>query len=175
MPEAKPSAAEIVKSWPTSPAWNHAVVNPTVSPDDTHAIAVPCYDECVDSVVAILPDGSRRHVAFVREETTRTFLWRRGWVDQTEAFKALLAAEAARVEDAAKADGTNAALDDAILLAIRGSEAPRGVTSLFLTRATKLDAAVVDARLAALAADGRIEKVGEGGPVVLFREPKRAA
>jgi hypothetical protein len=34
---------------------------------------------------------------------------------------------------------------------------------------------VVDARLAALAADGRIEKVGEGGPVVLFREPKRAA
>lgn len=175
MPEAKPSAAEIIKSWPTEPAWNHAVVNPLVGPDDTHAIAVPCYDECVDSKVVLLPDGSRRHVAFVREETTKTYLWRRGWADQTEEFKALLASEAKRAAARAKADGANATADEEILLAIRGSEATRGVTSLFLTRATKLDAAVVDARLAALAADGRIEKVGEGGPVVLFREPKHAA
>ena len=175
MPKPKPSALDIVASWPTEPAWNHALVNVTVAPDGTHPIAVPCYDECVDSKVALLPDGSRRHVAFVREATTKDYLWRRGWVDQTEAFKALLGAEAARAEDAAKADGANAMIDDAILSAVRGSEAPRGVTSLFLTRATKLDAAVVDARLAALAADGRIEKVGEGGPVVLFREPKRAA
>lgn len=162
MPEVSP--AQIVASWPTEPAWNHALVNLTVAPDDTHAIAVPCYDECVDSKVVLLPDGSRRHVAFVREETTRTFLWRRGWVDQTDAFKALLATGSAE-----------AGVDEEILLAIRGSDAPRGVTSLFLTRATKLDPAVVDARLAALAAEGRVEKVGEGGPVVLFREPKRAA
>lgn len=171
MPEAQPSAVEIVASWPTEPAWNYALVNPTVAPDDTHAIAVPCYDECVDSKVVLLPDGTRRHVAFVREETTRSYLWRRGWVDQTEAFAALRV-HAAFVGGEAEVD---AKLDDAILAAIKGSDAPRGVTSLFLSRAIKAEQSVVDARLAALVTAGKLDRVGEGGPVVLFREPKRAA
>lgn len=171
MSEAQPSAVEIVASWPTEPAWNHALVNLTVAPDDTHAIAVPCYDECVDSKVVLLPDGSRRHVAFVREATTKDYLWRRGWVDQTEAFAALRG-HARFVGGEAEAD---AKLDESILTSIRGSDAPRGVTSLFLSRAIKAEQPVVDARLAALVAAGKLDRVGEGGPVVLFREPKRAA
>jgi hypothetical protein len=175
MPEAKPTAAEIVASWPTEPAWNHAVVNLTVAPDDTHAIAVPCYDECVDSKVVLLPDGSRRHVAFVREATTKDYLWRRGWVDQTEAFVALLAeAHTAHGEAEAAAKESDAVLA-AILAAVAGSDAPRGVTALFLTRSLKLEPGVVESRLGALVAAGSIDRVGEGGPVVLYRLAKQAA
>ena len=172
MPEQTvPSALDIVASWPIEPSWNYAVVNVIVAPDDTHPIAVPCYDECVDSVVAYLPDGSRRHVAFVREQTTRDYLWRRGWVDQTEAFATLR--EVAKAE--AEAAGASAFHDSAILEAVAGSDAPRGVTALFLTRATKLDPKVVDERLAALVASGALDRVGDGGPVVLYRPAKRAA
>ncbi len=175
MPEAKPTAAEIVASWPTEPAWNHAVVNLTVAPDDTHAIAVPCYDECVDSKVVLLPDGSRRHVAFVREATTKDYLWRRGWLDQTDEFVALrthVRFVRDEAEALAKDDG---ATDAAILAAVAGSDAPRGVTALFLSRSLKLEPGVVESRLGALVAAGSIARVGEGGPVVLYRLAKQAA
>lgn len=175
MPENKPSPAQIVASWPTEPAWNFALVNPTVAPDDTHPIAVSCYDEALDSRVVYLPDGSRRHVAFVREETTADYLWRRGWVKQTEEFRALAAKVAAGEAEAKSVEQLAAERDAAILTAIRESSAPRGVTTLFLARSTKLSIDDVDARLAALVASGKVERIGEGGPVVLFREPKRAA
>jgi hypothetical protein len=171
MPEIKPTATEIVASWPTAPDWNHALANLTVAPDDTHAIAVPCYDECVDSKVVLLPDGSRRHVAFVREATTRDYLWRRGWVDQTAEFVALRT-HARFVADEVAIAGKD---DEAILAAIASSDAPRGVTALFLTRTLKLEPGVVESRLAALVAAGSVDRVGEGGPVVLYRASKKAA
>ena len=171
MPDSSPSAVEIVASWPVEPAWNYAVVNLTVAPDDTHPIAVPCYDECLDSVVVILPDGSRRHVAFVREATTKDYLWRRGWEDQTEAFAATRALAKADRDEA----GSLAKDDEAILAAIAGAEAPRGVTALFLSRTLKLEPNVVESRLTVLVAAGSVDRVGEGGPVVLYRTAKKAA
>ena len=173
MPEVSP--AQIVASWPTEPVWNHALVNPVVAPDDTHPMSFSCYDEAGDTRVVFLPDGSRRHVAFVREQTTRDYLWRRGYVDQTEAFRAL-AADLDRSKNAAATEAERIAeIEATILAAVRSSDAPRGVTALFVARTTKLALDVVEPRLAALVAGGKIERVGEGGPVVLFREPKRAA
>lgn len=165
------TALLIVASWPTEPAWNYAMVNPVIDPDGTHPIAVACYDEALDSKVVVLPDGTRRHVAFVREATTRDYLFRRGWVDRTDEFRAcreLAAKETTATTSAAEVEAT-------LLAAIRSSDAPRGVTTLFLSRASKLAIDEIEPRLAALVASGKIERVGEGGPVVLYREPKKAA
>ena len=172
MPESnRPTALEIVATWPTEPEWNFALVNVVVAPDDTHPIAVPCYDECVDSKVVFLPDGSRRHVAFVREATTKEYLWRRNWIDMTADFMAIKKKAAIEQKEANK----GVEHDPAILAVLGAAESKQGATALFVGRQTKLSASVVEHRLAQLVASGEIERIGEGGPVILFRAIQKAA
>lgn len=87
VPPTPDALAAAVASWPKTD-WHFVLVHPFLDPENSHPVAIAQYDEALDSVVVAGPDGLRAQTAFVREETTREYLWRRGWTDRTVAFVA---------------------------------------------------------------------------------------
>ena len=157
--------------WPKERPWDFALVNPVLDAGNAHPIAVAMYDESLDACAATCPDGSRAMVAFCKQQTTRDWLWRRGWADKTAEFVAYrdnvaLPAEHKPTPQADAGDG----LDVQVLAALVSTRdrSPKGVTPMYLSRALKLDISLAEAQLDAMVDDGRVAKSGSGA-VVLYR------